>query len=294
MLSQEQVKKIRQLEIHTRRLLNGTLMGDSRSAIKGSGFDFDQIRDYQMGDDVRFIDWSSSLRMNKLLVKQYTQERSKTIVLALDRSASGLFTSSDAMRADVMAQIASTLALVADYGKDHVGLVVFTDTVEFVMAPNKGRSHVHRLMENAFNYTKPSKGTTTELAVPLDYIARMPWRDVTVIVISDFIAPTSARFERALRVIARKHDVVALRCLDTHEYDVPAVGIITVEDPETGQQCVVDMSKKACTQLKEMLAQRLAAQQRLFKKYNVGHVDIAINKPFFNDLVRFFRRRMMY
>src|SRR5579862_8407903 len=142
MLSPEIIKKIRQIEIATRRLLTGSLVGDSRSAVKGEGFEFDQIRDYQMGDDVRAIDWNSSARMDKLLVKQYIQERNRTVILAVDVSASTLFSSDDALKSDIIAQLASVLALVADYGKDTVSLLLFSDEIELFIPAGRGRQHV--------------------------------------------------------------------------------------------------------------------------------------------------------
>src|SRR5665647_3240289 len=146
MISSEILKKIKQIEIYTQRLLTGSLVGDSRSAIKGQGLEFDQLREYQMGDDVRFIDWSSSARMDKLLVKQYIEERNRTVLLAVDVSASTFFSSDQELKNESMAQIASVLALVADYGKDHVGLILFSDEIEEFVPPSAGRMHVRLIM----------------------------------------------------------------------------------------------------------------------------------------------------
>ena len=131
MISKEAFRKIRQIEISTKRLLNGSLVGDSRSAVKGTGLEFDQIRDYQIGDDVRFIDWNASARTNKFLVKQYIEERNRTVLLAVDVSASTLFSSTNYLKSDLVAQIASVLTLVADYGKDHSSLVLFSDEIDY-------------------------------------------------------------------------------------------------------------------------------------------------------------------
>ncbi len=292
MLSPEVRKKIRHLEIQTRRLLSSGQVGDSRSALKGSGFEFDQIREYQMGDDVRFIHWPSSLRSNKVLVKQYMEERNRTIILAVDISSSGLFSSSEAIRSDIMANIAGALALVADYGKDCVGLVLFSDTVELFIPPSKGSQHIHRIMKHIFN--PPQQGKATKIEESLEYIARLPLKDVTIFVISDFINDDVTRFEKMIRIVGRRHDVVALRCLDNHEQQLPAIGLITIEDPETGQQSVMNINKHRAVSLNAVLKQRLHDQCSVFKKNKIDCVDIAINKPFMGELILFFRRRMIY
>ena len=146
-LSPDVVKKIKHIEICTRRLLSGSFIGENSSAIKGSGLEFDQLREYQQGDDVRFIDWNSSARMNKLLIKQYVEQRSRTIVIAVDVSASANFGTAKENKRDVMAQIGATLSLVAGYAKDNIALLLFTDQVELFIPPGKGRNHMHHIVE---------------------------------------------------------------------------------------------------------------------------------------------------
>ncbi len=292
MLSQDLLTKIRHIEIQTRRLLNGALVGDSRSAIKGSGFEFDQIRDYQMGDDIRFIDWKSSLRAGKTLVKQYFEERNRTIVIALDTSSSGLFSSTDITKSEVMAQIASILALVADYGKDTVGLLLFSDTVELFVPPAQGKAHVHTIMQKAF--THPTSRKKTDIAAALHYLAGLPNANATVFLISDCIDQESERLEKLLKLVSKKYDFTVIRCLDTHEERLPDVGMLTLEDPETGQDCVVHIQRGRGRRVQEFLHNRLQWQRSLFRKYKIGHLDVAVHKPFISDLITFFRKRMMY
>lgn len=289
MLSKEVLQKIRQIEIYTRRMLSGALVGDNRSAIKGSGFEFDQIREYQLGDDIRFIDWKSSARMNSLLVKQYMEERNRTIILAVDMSHSRLFSSQEQLRSGQIAEIASVLALVADYGKDSVGLLLFSDDVELFIPPGTGRRHIRTVMEKLFTYV-PTKNTTN-IKHALDYLTALSRRDVLVFLISDFI---DEGFEASLRIAARKYDVVAVRCLDIHEQQFPDVGFITVEDSETGTTCLLDSRAFGARLLSGFLQQRVMEQNLLFRRCGVENMSVTIGKPFVGDLIRFFRRRMMY
>ena len=287
MLSADISKKIKQLEIYTRRLLNNNLVGDSRSAIKGSGFEFDQIRDYTYGDDIRFIDWHASARMNKLLVKQYMQERSRTVYIMVDCSSSSMFGSSGLLRNEVVAQVASVLSLVATYAKDRVGLILFAQQVECVIPPDKGMQHVRMIMEKVFNYK--ASGQTTSIKASLDYLLKVPCRDALVFIISDFIADD---FERPLRLAGKKHDCIAVRCLDAYEQQMPALGFLMLEDSETGYQYMIDARDEKLMNIQ--LQERIAEQNKLFKSCGVDRIDINTHQPFIGDLIRFFRHRMVY
>ncbi len=194
------------------------------------------------------------------------------------------------LRADVMAQLASVLALVADYGKDRVGLLLFSDRVEWYIPPHKGRSHIRRLMEAAFNHRSTSK--KTDIAGALHYIARLPKRDAMVFLISDFIDHHA--FDKALKNSAYKHDVIALRCLDEREQIMPSLGFVTVQDSETGTTSMLDMRARGGMRVRQFLQQRIHDQNYLFKRYGIDCVDVYLNKPFVGDIIRLFRRRMMY
>ncbi len=285
MVNKDIAKKIKHIEIYTKRLLSGTLVGDSRSAVKGTGLEFDQIREYQMGDDVRFIDWNACARSGKLLVKQYFEERSRTIVLAVDVSSSSFFSSAHQLKSDVIAQLASVLALVADYGKDYVSLVTFSDEVEIFIPPNRGRNHVRTVMKALFE--QKHKNKTTRISAVLKHLAKMKRKDSIVFLISDFI---DQDFEKPLGVVAKMYDLVAIRCLDTNEQTFPAVGFVTIEDAETGEQQVVDAREA----LDSFLKKRLLEQNSLFRKYDVDHLDVSCQRPFIGDIIRFFSRRMRY
>lgn len=301
MLDKDTIRKIRQIEISTRRLLTGSLVGDARSRIKGTGFEFDQIREYQQGDDIRFIDWSASARQNKLLVKEYIEERNRTIILAVDCSASNQFSSNEKLKSEVIAQVASVLALVANYGSDNVSLILFSDRVEKFIPAGRGRNHTRAIMEALFGF-KPTR-TKTNISCALEHAAKQKRKDGILFLISDFISNFSDTsdsdsanhgFEKSLSIIARMYDTVAIHCCDANEKELPEVGFLPVIDSETGELTIIDTRAKNQKVLQSMLDQRISDQQSLFKKYGVGCLEISNNQPFMGDLIRFFRRRMRY
>lgn len=295
MLSQEILTKIKHIEIYTRRILNNTLSGDSRSAVKGTGFEFDQIREYQLGDDVRYIDWKASMRMNTLLTKQYIEERSRSVILAVDCSGSTFFSSHDDLRFDTIARMASVLALVAEYGKDHVGLLMFADGVETFIPPKRGRMHTRMIMETLFHFSEDQQSKTqkrTDLNVAFEYLARRNVNKALVFMISDFI--TEQPFTKYMNIVAKKHDLVAIRCLDEREKNFPSVGFLPIQDSETGEISLIDTRGKHADRLNAILGARVAEQDNLFKQYGIDVLDVRIDQSFMSDLVCFFRRRMMY
>jgi len=284
-------RKIKQIQIYTRRLLTGSLVGDSRSAIRGSGFEFDQIREYRQGDDIRFIDWNASTRTNSLLVKEYIEERSRTILLCVDISSSVLFGSSSNCKRDLMAEVASVLALVATCGKDRTGLLLFSDEVELYIPPGRGHQHANRIIEFLFCHRSNRKATS--LRSVLQRLIKERQRDAIVFLISDFIDDDES-FARYLPIAARIYDLVALRCLDRNEKSLPSVGLLTIEDRETGELTTIDTRGGRNNILNDFFATRLAEQDSLFKRYGVELLDISVQSSFVADLVRFFRRRMQY
>ncbi len=288
-LSDDVARKIRQIEIFTRRLLSGSLIGDARSAIKGTGYEFDQIREYSAGDDIRFIDWNASARMNTLLIKQYIEERSRTVILAIDVSKSEFFGSAEITKRETAAQLASALALVASFGNDRVGLLLFSDEVELYMPPRKSKFHVHRIMETLFSYQPKKKQTSISAA--LAYLAKLKIRDGIVFFVSDFI---DADFSTYLSLVSRKYDLIAVRCLDTLETQLPAVGFLRVEDIETGTEIELDMRSGGARIISQYLENRVTEQNKVFKKYGIDILEITQNRPFIADIVRFFARRMRY
>lgn len=278
---------IQEIEIHTRRLLSGSMSGDSRSAIKGTGFEFDQIREYHLGDDVRFIDWKASARMNSLLVKQYIEERSRTIFLALDISASS-FWGTNIQKFNTLAYIASVLALVANYGNDRVGLILFSDEVDDYIPPTRGRLAVRKLMERLWSAQSKKR---TDVKKVYEYLAKLKKKDAVVFLLTDYIDDNQNSY---LPVVATMYDMIVIRCLDNHEVTLPAAGFITTYDNESGKELVLDLRKKERQKINSFLLERKLAQERLFKKYRIDYLDVTDTQESVGAIVRFFRRRMRY
>jgi uncharacterized protein (DUF58 family) len=295
MLSQEILAKIRQIELRTRRLLNGMQAGDYITALKGSGLEFDQIREYQVGDDVRFIDWNSSVRMNKMLVRQYLEERNRTVLLLVDTAPSTKFGSTETLKSELIANVASVLALVADYSKDAVGLIQYSNTMEKYIAPARGRKHAHKIMEHLFEYASTMPDEEQFFLPHLDSVAELLSRkhkNALVFVLSDFIDNASSieLFGRC----GRHADMVAIRCLDPVERTFPEVGILAINNLYEQKTQVFDMSKKSNVYYNNVLQNRLMEQNKIFKKYKMDIVDLSPNTAFIEDLITFSKRRTIY
>ncbi len=284
-LSKDIVQRIKHIELHTRRMLSGSMIGDYSSAQKGAGLEFDQIREYQLGDDVRFIDWSASARSNKILVKQYIEERNRTVILLVDQSASTLYGSTDNLKSQVIADVAAVLALVADYGKDHVGALLFSDEVKKVIPAQRGRKHIHMVMEDIF-LSEPSGKTSLNTA--LKRLLATHRQASIVFIISDFF---DTEYEKLLKVVARHHDVVAVRCTDPREHSTEMRGFITVQDTETQEYAEVALHDK---KLNLFLKTEQVKTADLLKRCGVDLLDVPVDQPFIGEVVRFFRRRMSY
>ncbi len=283
-LSKEILQKVRNIEIHTRRLLSGTLIGDYSSAKKGSGLEFDQIRDYQEGDDIRFIDWKGTARQDKLLIREYIEERNRVIMLVVDGSASTFFGSSEELKSELFAQIASVLALVADYGKDQVGLILFSDQVQTVIPPKGGRQHIRLIMETLFGH-QPAGTTSFEPA--FHRLIQMNRKDAIVFLISDFIVGSG--YEKLLRIVCKKYDTIAILCFDRCEQELPDVGFLSVRDPETG---LVGLLKTGSKDLALHMKEWHKEVKFMLKKCGADLIELEVQKPFMGELIRFCRQRM--
>jgi uncharacterized protein (DUF58 family) len=282
MLSQELLKKIRRIELRTKRILNGYLIGDYRTRSKGFGLEFDQLADYQFGDDIRFVDWKSSARMNKMLIKEYHDERNRTIFLLIDGSQSNWFGSTSQLKNGIVAEIAGVLAFAAAYNKDHVGMLLFTDKIEQSLPPKKGIKHAHKIMQRLFSFEPIAE--QTNLTIAFEQLARIKKSDALVFVVSDFI---DEDFTKAIRIVSKKHDLVAIRCLDQYERNIPPIGYVHCQDIETGEDMTIDTK-----QLYSWGKQRYEMQNNFFKKYKIDYLDVMPGKPFMEDIILFLRRRM--
>lgn len=288
MISNEIRKKIRQIQIKTRRALSGALIGDYTTARKGSGFEFDQIRPYEPGDDVRFIDWKGSARSNKLLFKQYLEERNRNIIICADVSSSSMFSSSDQLKMDIIGQIAAVIGVVSEYGKDRTSLVLFSDKIEKFIAPGVGSSHLQQIINSIFNF-KLEKNVSTDINVVLERIFKLHLENSVIFLISDFI--TEKSFEKNLKILSKKSDIIAIRCLDLMEKKFPAVGILNLVDLETGKKLTLKSSDKSISNIQKSFIEE---QNKILKKGKVDILDLDLKIDFIPILVKFFKKRLMY
>lgn len=287
MLPREIIKRIRRLEISTRQIVSDMLAGQYHSVFKGRGMAFSEVRQYQPGDEVRTIDWNVTARMNDTYVKVFTEERELTVMLLVDVSASHEYGSSDRSKSEMAAEVAAMIAFSAIANNDRVGLVLFSDRVEKVVPPRKGKKHVLRVMTDILTYTP--QGTGTDLAEGLTWLAQASKRKTVAFVISDFIAQG---YDKALRVAARKHDLVPVVIADPLEDSFPSLGIVDLEDPETLERWTVDTSDPRIRgRFSLATAKRREERDRNFKKLSLDSVELKAHEDYAVALQRFFRRR---
>ena len=287
MISRELVKKLKKIEIYTSRLANDQLAGSYHSVFKGRGMAFSEVRQYQPGDDVRFIDWNVSARMNDTYVKVFTEEREMTVMLLVDLSASERFGSTEKPKIETVAEVAALLAFSAIKNNDRVGLILFTDRVERFVPPKKGRSHVMRVVTEILNADPEGEGT--DLGVALDLLGGIGKRRTVAFLISDFIAD---QYEKPLKVVSAKHDLIPIQIVDPREEELPDIGLALVEDLETGELVEVDTSDLGvrAEYARETLRQR-AAREHLFRRLQLDHVTVSTDRDFVRPLTELFRLR---
>ncbi|MFW5877039.1 MAG: DUF58 domain-containing protein [Myxococcota bacterium] len=287
MISRELLKKLRKIEIRTSRLANDQLAGSYHSIFKGRGMAFTEVRQYQPGDDVRFIDWNVSARMNDVYVKLFTEEREMTVMLLVDLSASERFGSVTRPKIETVAEVAALLAFSAIKNNDRVGLLMFTDRIERFVPPKKGRGHVMRVVTEILN-AKP-EGTGTDLRTALDYFGSVTRRRSVAFVVSDFLADD---YERALRVASTRHDVIPVQVLDPREESLPDVGLALMEDLETGELLEVDTGDaKVRRAFAHQVAKDRARREQLFRKLRVDHVTVRTDRSYVKPIAELFRSR---
>lgn len=285
--TREILKKIRRLELRTRRLVDSMFAGSYHSVFKGRGMNFEEVREYNPGDEIRSIDWNVTARMNTPFVKKFTEERELTVMLVVDVSASGDFGSVESSKRELAAEVASILAFSAIQNNDKVGLLLFTDQVELFIHPKKGRMHTLRLIREML-YFKPRR-RRTDIAAALDYLNKVVTRRAVVFLISDFL---DENYSRPLAVAARRHDLVAIPVVDPGEDDLADVGIVTLEDPETGEQIDINTSSRALRGAYLALEdkrKRLIDQE--FSKLGIDMIPLRTNEDYLPVLRAFFDRR---
>ncbi|NLF25777.1 MAG: DUF58 domain-containing protein [Deltaproteobacteria bacterium] len=287
MIPKELAKKIRYIEIYTSKAVNDVLAGRYQSVFKGRGMEFEEVREYAPGDEIRSIDWNVTARMGRPFVKRFVEERELSIMFLVDLSASGSFGSVDKTKNEVAAELCALLAFSAIKNNDKVGLIAFTDEVEMYIPPKKGTSHVLRLIRELLGF-KP-RAIKTDISAALDYLGRLRLKRAVVFLVSDFIAEG---FERPLRVVAKRHDLIALSINDPREMELPAVGLIELKDTETGEQILIDSRDAGGRQRYAAAAkERRAALQAMFRSMSIDHVEVISGHDYVRNLMVFFRQR---
>ena len=311
MIPREILKKIRQIEIRTNRLVSETLAGQYHSVFKGQGMNFDEVREYQPGDEVRTIDWNVTARMNHPFVKKFVEERELTLMLVVDVSGSGLFGSHAQSKRELAAEIASVLAFSAIRNNDKVGLILFSDEVEKYIPPRKGRRHVLRVIREVLFFEPQRRGT--DLNGALEFLLRVTAHKAIAVIISDFIgSPAESGGRRAgklrpqmmlleslaqasfamLRQANRRHDVVAVQIADRYELELPALGRLVLNDAETGEVVEIntgDERKRAAFAERQARAQNELT--RLFRSAGIDAIRLRTDQPYGAELGRFFETR---
>jgi uncharacterized protein (DUF58 family) len=287
MISKEILKKVRRIEISTRGLVNDVFSGQYHSVFKGRGMDFSEVREYQIGDDIRAIDWNVTARAGHPFVKVFEEERELTVMLLVDVSSSNDFGTADRMKGEIAVEICALLAFSAIKNNDKVGLIIFSDQIEKFVPPRKGRQHVLRVIRELLYHQPQNSGTNIGLA--LEYVNKVVRRHSVTFVVSDFF---DDGFERSLRVANRRHDVIAIRVSDRREAEIPPVGLIELEDTETGERLLLNSSDVNFRSLfsKEM-EQVNSRLEKTFKSTKVDYVQVWADQPYDVPLIRFFKER---
>jgi len=288
MISKEILKKVRKIEIRTKGMVNNIFGGEYQSAFKGRGMEFSEVREYTYGDDIRQIDWNVTARTGDPFIKQFEEEREQTLMLCVDISPSGIFGSRDQSKMELSIEICAVLAFSAIKNGDKVGLVLFTDEIEKVIPPKKGRLHVLRLIRELLT-TEP-EGTGTDISEALSYVNRLLNRRAIVIMASDF---QDEGYDRQLKITNRKHDLVNIFINDKLEDELPDLGLVPLKDAESGKEVLVDTSSpKVRKQYQAKRKHKKEALRNRFLRMKIDMIELETNASYIRPLMTFFRRRM--
>jgi uncharacterized protein (DUF58 family) len=285
--TRELLKKVRQVEIKTRGIVNQIFSGEYHSVFKGRGMEFSEVREYQFGDDIRTIDWNVSARFNHPFVKIFEEERELTVMLLVDCSRSGQFGTAKQMKHEIATEICAVLAFSAIKNNDKVGLILFTDRIERFVPPKKGRAHILRIIRELLSFTP--QGTGTGIRQGLEYFNHVVKKRSIAFLISDFI---DDGYDRILRIISRRHDVIAIEMADPREETLPAVGLMKLRDAESGKDRWIDTTDAAVrTSFERFWRDRKASRRALFLNSKVDAIPIRVDRPYIKPIVDFFRLR---
>jgi uncharacterized protein (DUF58 family) len=287
MITKELARKIRVLQITTRKVVNDVLAGEYGSVFRGRGMEFDEVREYMPGDEIRTIDWNVTARTGHPYVKRFVEERELTVIFLVDLSASGSFGSVHKLKNEIAAEFCALLAFSAVKNNDKVGLIVFTDEVEMFIPPKKGTRHVLRVIRELLNF-KP-RPASTDITGALDYLGRVTSKRAVVFLVSDFQAEG---FEKKMRVLGKRHDLIAVTITDPREVRLPDVGLLELEDAETGETVLIDTSSASVRKRYERLGREQQERfKELFSSMGVDQIDVMTDRDYVPKLVHFFRSR---
>ena len=300
MIPKDLFKKIRRIQITTSRLVTDVFAGQYHSVFKGRGMEFDEVREYQLGDDIRTIDWNVTARTGTAHVKKFVEERELSVMLLVDASFSSQFSSVHEFKSKLAAEIAAVLAFAAIRNNDKVGLIIFTDRIEKFIPPRKGVQNVLRVIREVL-YFKP-QNKATDIAKALEYLRKITTRKSVAFIISDFFEPGSEfmnddgqlndKLKKALSIANKRHDMIAVTLNDPREAELPDCGVLALQDAETGKMVLLDTTDKRVREQYERSAkERLSHRERLFRSIGMDFVDIITDRPYADELVKFFLRR---
>lgn len=287
MLPKDVIKKIRRIEITTSRLVTDFLSGQYESVFKGRGIEFDEVREYQPGDEIRSIDWNVTARMGHPYIKKYVEERQLTVIILLDASGSSYFGTAKRLKRELAAEVSAVLAFAAIKNNDRVGLIIFTDRIEKFIPPRKGLQHVLRVIREAL-YFKPT-GRGTDITLALRFLDGVTTRRAVAFLISDFFAKD---FKRPLSIANKRHDLVGITITDPREVKLSNVGLVELTDAETGRPFMVDTSSAKTRAVYASRAAGLIEERRkIFGSIKMDHININTDKPYIEELIKFFKMR---
>jgi len=293
MIPREILKKVQQIQIRTSHLVTTALAGEYVSVFKGHGMEFEDVREYQPGDEIKTIDWNVTARMGHPFIKRFVEERELTVMLLVDLSDSGSFGSVDQFKKEVAAEMCALLAFSAIKNNDKVGLITFTDKIEKFVPPKKGKKHVLRVIRELLysepDFDHPRARHQTDIRVALEYLTKVAARRTVTFLVSDFLA---TGYEKSLRIANKRHDIIAITVTDPRETELSDSGFIEFEDSETGEILLVDTrDSKTRKSFKAMNRKREEDRKALFRSVNVDEINITTNESYVDPIMKFFRKR---
>ncbi|MCF6297045.1 MAG: DUF58 domain-containing protein [Flavobacteriaceae bacterium] len=285
--TKELLKKVRKIEIKTRRLSDHIFSGEYHSSFKGRGMTFSEVRQYQFGDDIRFIDWNVTARYNEPYIKVFEEERELTMILMVDISASAFFGTDQQFKHDLIAEISATLAFSAIQNNDKVGLLLFSDGIELFIAPKKGKTHVLRIIRELIEFK--GKSEKTDITQALKYLSNVMKKKAIVFILSDFMDDD---YDNALKIVGKKHDVTGIRVFDKYEVEIPKIGMVPMRDAESGKIILVNTNSKTVrNNYKANYLKMVNYFEESFKKSGSGTISTRIDESYVKKLLGYFKRR---